>query len=66
MTQGLNLAATEELGLLVKWLGKESGDHVRHLHSAYATNTAMALKKAWECLQECFAAPETIEKALFD
>ncbi|XP_028822925.1 uncharacterized protein LOC114778148, partial [Denticeps clupeoides] len=66
VTQGLNLTATEELDLLVKWLSKESGDHVRRLRSAYATNPTMALRKAWERLQECYAAPEIIEKSLFD
>ena len=50
-TQGLGLTATEELDLMTKWLGKESGNHVT---------------KAWERLQECYAAPEIIEKALFD
>ena len=65
-SQGLGLTATEELDLMTKWLGKESGNHVKRLRSVYITNPVIALTKAWERLQECYAAPEIIEKALFD
>lgn len=32
----------------------------------HATNPVIALRKAWERLQECYAAPEIIEKAPFN
>ncbi|KAI7804924.1 hypothetical protein IRJ41_023810 [Triplophysa rosa] len=65
-TQGLGLTATEELDLMTKWLGRESSNHVKRLRSVYITNPFIALRKAWERLQECYAAPEIIEKALFE
>lgn len=65
-TQGLGLTATEELDLTTKWLGKESGDQVKRLRAVHATNPVIALRKAWERLQECYAAPEIIEKAPFN
>lgn len=65
-TQGLGLTATEELDMMTKWLGRESSDHVKRLRSVHVTNPVIALKKAWERLQECYAAPEIIEKALFN
>jgi len=65
-TQGRGLTATEELDLMTKWLGRESNNHVKRLWSVHVTNPVIALNKAWEHLQECYAAPEIIEKALFD
>lgn len=32
----------------------------------HISNPAIALRKAWERLQECYAAPKITEKALFD
>ncbi|XP_062417991.1 uncharacterized protein LOC134102933 [Pungitius pungitius] len=65
-TQGLGLTATEELDLMTKWLGRESSDQVRRLRSVHATNPVVALRRAWERLQECYAAPEVIERSLFN
>ncbi|KAI7808136.1 hypothetical protein IRJ41_016509 [Triplophysa rosa] len=65
-TQGLGLTATEELDLMTKWLGRESSNHVKRQRSVYITNPFIALMKVWERLQECYAAPEIIEKALFE
>ncbi|XP_051244002.1 uncharacterized protein LOC127356365 [Dicentrarchus labrax] len=65
-TQGLGLTATEELDLMTKWLGRESSNHVKRLRSVYITNPFIALTKAWERLQERYAAPEIIEKALLN
>lgn len=64
-TQGLELAASEELDLLVKWLGKESSDHVRRIRAAYVSDPEAALHLCWTRLQECYANPEVIESALF-
>lgn len=64
-TQGLGLTATEELDLMTRWLGKESSNQVKHLCVVHIESPHVALVKAWEWLQECYAAPEVIEKALF-
>lgn len=66
VTRGLGLTATEELDLMTKWLGRESSNHVRRIRSVHIANPAIALRKTWERLQECYAAPEIIEKSLFD
>ncbi|XP_042281759.1 uncharacterized protein LOC121906755 [Thunnus maccoyii] len=66
VTQGLGLTPTEELDLMIKWLGRESSNHVKRIRSVHITNPVTALKKAWDRLQECYAAPEMIERSLFD
>lgn len=64
-TRGLGLTYGEELDLLVKWLGKESSEHVRRIRSVYVTNPQAALYLSWQRLQECYATPEIVENALF-
>ncbi|XP_062413389.1 uncharacterized protein LOC119222763 [Pungitius pungitius] len=64
-TTGLGLTSTEMLDLLIKWLGPESVKHIRRIRSVHVRNPDIALKKAWERLQECYAAPEVMEKSLF-
>lgn len=64
-TSGLELTASEELDLLIKWLGKESSEHVKRIRSAYVSNPEAALHLCWERLKECYANPEAIENALF-
>ena len=51
---------------MTKWLGKESGDQVKRIRSVHVNNPSLVLNKAWERLRECYAAPEIIEKSLFD
>ncbi|XP_059809210.1 uncharacterized protein LOC132382772 [Hypanus sabinus] len=62
---GVQLRATQELDLIAKWLGKESCEQVRRICSVYINNPELALSKAWERLQEGYAAPEIIEAALY-
>ncbi|XP_074501591.1 uncharacterized protein LOC141773627 isoform X2 [Sebastes fasciatus] len=64
-TQDLELTASEELSLLVKWLGKESSEHVKRIRAVHITNPQAALELSWTRLQECYATPEVIESALF-
>ncbi|XP_030209647.1 uncharacterized protein LOC115541880 [Gadus morhua] len=64
-TTGLGLTTTEMLDLLIKWLGTESVKHIKRIRSVYVGNPDVALKKAWDRLQECYAAPEVMEEALF-
>lgn len=63
----LQLSASEDLDLLVKWLGKESSDHVRKILVVYVTNLAdlNCLQEFQLILQECHATLEVIESALF-
>ncbi|XP_072926512.1 uncharacterized protein [Hemitrygon akajei] len=61
---GVQLRATQELDLMAKWLGKESCEQVRCIRSVYINKPELALKKAWERLQEGYRGPEIIEAAL--
>ncbi len=61
----VHLTVTQELDLMTKWLGKESGEMVKRIRSVHVSNPNLALHKAWERLHECFAAPEIIERSLF-
>lgn len=64
-TQGLGLTYSEELDLLVKWLGKESSEHVKRIRAVHVTNPRAALHLSWQRLQECYGTPEMVENALF-
>ncbi|XP_068506561.1 uncharacterized protein [Syngnathus scovelli] len=64
-TQGLGLSYSEELDLLVKWLGKDSSEHVKRIRAVYVTKPKAALQLSWDRLHECYGAPEIIENALF-
>lgn len=61
----LDLTPSEELDLLVKWLGKESVEHVRRIRSVHINNPDAALRKAWARLNECYVSPEVTEHALY-
>ncbi|XP_047671761.1 uncharacterized protein LOC125145112 [Tachysurus fulvidraco] len=50
---------------MTKWLGKESSEMVKRIRSVHVSNPGLALHKAWERLHECYAAPEIIERSLF-
>ncbi|XP_039863534.1 uncharacterized protein LOC120718871 [Simochromis diagramma] len=61
--RGLNLSPSEQLDLLVKWLGKDSAEHARRIRSVYANQPANGLRAMWDRLNECYGAPEVIEGA---
>lgn len=63
-TQDLDLTASEELDLLLKWLGKESSEHIRRIRAVHVTNPEAALQMSWTRLRECYATPEMIECSL--
>ncbi len=50
----VHLTATQELDLMTKWLGKESGEMVKWIRSVHVSNPNFALHKAWERLHECY------------
>ena len=65
-TQGLGITYSEELDLLVKWLGKESSEHMKRIRAVHITNPKAALQLSWDRLQECYGTPEIVENALFN
>lgn len=64
-TTDLGLTATEMLDLLIKWLRPESVRHIKRICSVHVGNPDVALQNAWDCLKECYTAPEVMEKSLF-
>lgn len=61
-TAEVQLTPIQELDLMTKWLGRESSDQVKRIRSVYVNNPTLALRKAWERLNECYAASEIIER----
>jgi len=66
LTGDLGLSPIEEINLLIKWLGRESGTYARRIRSVHLNHPAKALMRIWDRLRECYGAPEVIEDALFD
>lgn len=62
----LNLSASEEFDLLIKWLGAESVQYAKRLRAVYINRPSEGLGKVWERLDECYGSPEALEKALLD
>lgn len=63
-TRDLNLTAKEEMDLLVKWLGAQSGEQVKHIRAVHVNNPIKGLQMVWERLNEWFGTPEVIENSL--
>lgn len=61
----VSLTATQELDVMTKWLEKQSGEQVRCIRSVHVNNPILALRKAWERMRDCYAAPEIIEQSPF-
>ncbi|XP_064478526.1 uncharacterized protein LOC135391887 [Ornithodoros turicata] len=65
-TKDLGISATEEMDLLVRWLGTESSVYARRLRAVHIGNPDMGLWAIWERLEEAYGSPEAIENALID
>ncbi|XP_075530085.1 uncharacterized protein LOC142563417 [Dermacentor variabilis] len=65
MTRTLEVTASEELDLLVKWLGAESSSYAKRLRSVHVDCPEAGLDVVWERLEECYGRPEIIEEAIF-
>lgn len=63
--EGLNLKASEELDLLIKWLGGESLHHAKRIRAVHVNNPSMGLDMLWRRLDKCYGSPEAIEASLF-
>ncbi|XP_038132002.1 uncharacterized protein LOC119777240 [Cyprinodon tularosa] len=62
---GLDLSATEELDLLVKYLGKDSAEQIKRIKAVNIRHPPAGLSLAWERLEETYGSPEAMEHALF-
>lgn len=64
-TSGLNLTPSEEMDLLLKWLGKESAEHVEQIRSIHINHPEAGLAMIWDRLKQTYGSTEVIEDALF-
>ncbi|XP_038160221.1 uncharacterized protein LOC119795998 [Cyprinodon tularosa] len=60
----LSLTASEEMNLLIKWLGPESSEHAKRLKAVNIRNPPAGLHMIWQRLEECYGSPEAIENSL--
>ncbi len=63
--RGLDVTESEEMDLLVKWLGAESAEHVRRIRAVHVHCPERGLKMVWNRLDEAYGSPEVIENSLF-
>ncbi|XP_073435740.1 uncharacterized protein [Dendrobates tinctorius] len=61
----LELSASEEVDLLIKWLGKDSAEHAKRIRDICINHPSRGRALIWERLDECFGSPEVIENTLF-
>ncbi len=64
--EGLDLKPSEELDLLVQWLGPESTEHARRIRSVHINYPDVGLSMVWKRLEECYGSTEAMELALFN
>ncbi|XP_067273612.1 uncharacterized protein [Pseudorasbora parva] len=64
-TKDLNLSPSEEMDLLVKWLGCESAEHAKRIRAVHINHPLQGLSLIWERLYETYGSPEMVESALF-
>lgn len=64
-TSGLKLTPSEELDLLLKWLGKESAEQVEQIRAIHIHRPEAGLAMAWDRLDQTYGSAEAIENALF-
>ncbi|XP_075707313.1 uncharacterized protein LOC142741872 [Rhinoderma darwinii] len=64
-TRDLDLSCSEELDLLVRWLGSESAEHAKRIRDINVNYPDVGLKRVWDRLEECYGSAEVIESALF-
>ncbi|XP_069801384.1 uncharacterized protein [Dendropsophus ebraccatus] len=63
--RGLDLSCSEELDLLVKWLGSESVEHAKRIRDININHPDTGLRMVWQRLDECYGSVEAIENALY-
>ncbi|XP_061891197.1 uncharacterized protein LOC133641474 isoform X1 [Entelurus aequoreus] len=63
--RGLNITSSEEMDLLVTWLGKESAEHAKRIRAVHVNSPDKGLKRIWDRLETCYGAPEMVEDSLF-
>ncbi|XP_062422700.1 uncharacterized protein LOC119214058 [Pungitius pungitius] len=63
--ENLEMSASEEMDLLIKWLGKDSSEQALRIRSVNIRRPSLGLQTIWERLNKTYGSPEVIERALF-
>lgn len=61
----LGLTASEEINLLIRWLGPESSEHAKRVKAVNICHPSAGLGMIWTRLEEFYGSPEAIERSLF-
>lgn len=64
--QGLKLTCTEEIDLLIKWLGPQSSEHMKKIRAVHVNDPVAGLSMALIRLEECYGSLERMKKALLE
>ena len=60
----LQVSDSEQIDLLIKWLGPESTKHAMSIRASNANNPTRGLQRLWQRLDERYGAPEMLEASL--
>ncbi|XP_021369979.1 uncharacterized protein LOC110461033 [Mizuhopecten yessoensis] len=60
----MKVSAAEEIDLLIKWLGPQSGKHATSIRNASTDNYARGLSLIWKRLDERYGSPKLIEASM--
>lgn len=64
-TVGLDLTPSAGKDLLLKWLSKESAEHVEQIRAIHIHKPEAGLTMAWGRLDQCYGSAHALEEALF-
>ena len=64
--QELNISASEEIDLMIKWLGKESRKYALSLKNVYRNNPAIGLESLWTRLDERYGSSGLLYKSIMN
>ncbi|XP_071151136.1 uncharacterized protein [Mytilus edulis] len=60
----LQVSDSEQIDLLIKWLGPESGKHAMSIRASNANNPTRGLHRLWERLDDRYGAPIMLQTSL--
>ncbi|XP_052062914.1 uncharacterized protein LOC127702663 [Mytilus californianus] len=64
VTDELQVSDSEQIDLLIKWLGPESAKHAISIRASNANNPTKGIQRLWKRLDERYGAPEMLEASL--
>ncbi|XP_076084371.1 uncharacterized protein LOC143055113, partial [Mytilus galloprovincialis] len=64
VTDELQVSDSEQIDLLIKWLGPESAKHAISIRASNANNPTIGIQRLWKRLDKRYGAPEMLEASL--